>query len=199
MLLREVRTMAMMQDRAADWMAAPVWWLVSGLEWPGGDWAEGAAATSPDIARRLSPVIGGKPAPISRDLEKILMVGDEFAAERGVRVVMFSDLTVWISERHGKNWSALGVDWEWALREMRDRSPVLCLTIHESAYLLLTDTVLGEMTKYNLTTGTVTVATRAERDVDREEMRAGFLVTLEADWPPYIQRERERGILPAEA
>jgi hypothetical protein len=183
-------------DLPPDWMIAPAWWLVFNLEWPGGSWAEGAMATSPEMARRCSPVIDGKPAPISRDLATVLALGDEFSAERDVRVVFFSDLTMWLHDRYGKAWSAIHVDWGSALAEMEDRSLGLFLTIHERAHLLLADTVRGDMTMFNTTTGKVTVASRAERDADREEMRAGLLVTLEADWPPYIQRERARGILP---
>ncbi len=188
--------MAIAQEVSDDWMSAPDWWLVSSLEWPGGDWAEGAVATSPEIARRMSPLIDGKPVPISGNLEAVLMVGDRFARERGVRVVMFSDLTMWLYERHRTDWNAVGVDWQSALDEIQVRGPSLFLTIHQRAHLLLTDVVRGDMTMFNTTTGKVTVASRAERDFDREEMRAGLLVTLQADWPPYIQSERARGILP---
>jgi hypothetical protein len=124
----------MAQAVTDDWMAAPAWWLVSSLEWPGGAWAEGAVATSPEIARRMSPLIESKPVPISGNLEAVLLVGDRFASERGVRVVMFSDLTMWLYERRRTDWNAVGVDWQSALDEIQDRSPGLLLTIHQRAH-----------------------------------------------------------------
>lgn len=109
---------------------------------------------------------------------------------------MFSDLTMWPYERHRTDWNAFCVDWQPATAEMQDRSPWLFVTIHQRVHLLLTDVVRGEMTMINATTGSVAVATRPERDANREEMRAGLLATLESDWLAYIQSERVRGVLP---
>ena len=157
---------------ADDELLHPAYWLVYGLEWPGGGMAEAAIAVAPGMIPRdlLSP-----------GAFQVLRCADLYARQHGARVLFFSELTRMFTTA-GTSWTALGIDWESALQELRDRGfPVLFLTISERAHVFICNPAT-----HLLIAGPdgVEEATGAGRDLVRQAITS----KLVADWPPYMRR-----------
>jgi hypothetical protein len=157
--------------RCAEDLAEPGYWLVAGLEWPGcSGIAEAAFAVAPEMIPRDH---------LGHDAYQVLGCSDLYADKHGTRVVFFSDLTRMFATT-GQSWVALGVDWQAALRELKEGPyPAMFLTINERAHLLICDAAAGHA--------------QADQDsgLDRvgyEREAVGQAVTdkLTADWRGYV-------------
>lgn len=163
---------------AANELLHPAYWLVHGLEWPGGSgMAEAAMAVAPGMIPRDK---------VSPDAFQVLGCADLYARKHRTRVMFFSELTRMFTTA-GTSWAQLSVDWENALREIEDGPfPRLFLTISQRAHLFIcdpaTDTVLTEP-------GGVQEAAEAERRLVRQAITG----KLADDWPPYMQQIIEAG------
>jgi hypothetical protein len=174
------------------WMTHPSWWLVRGVEWPGGDMAEGAVAYAPDLARRFRTA--GAPDGMSRGLDTVLLLGAKFAAVKHVKVVFFAELTRWLKVEHGVTWEDLAVDWVAVLDELDARLPVaLYLTISQRAHAFICDAAIR--LTFHYPGGRTELASEGER----ERVRQAVYRMLAADWPGYIREQVARGVLPASA
>lgn len=174
------------------WMTHPAWWLVRGLEWPGGPMAEGAIAYAPEMARHFRNA--DAPAEMSRELDTILLLGAKFAAVKRVQVVFFAEITRWLAVEHGVTWEDLDVNWERALDELDDRLGLaLYLTISQRAHVFICNAAI-HLTLYSLD-GRVEEASKDEH----ERVRQSVDQMLAADWPGYIRERIARGALPADS
>jgi hypothetical protein len=156
---------------AADELLNPAYWLVVGLEWQGdGVMAEPAVAIAPGTIPRDV---------VSHDTYQVLSCADLYARKHGQRVIFFSDLTRMFATA-GTSWSQLGVDWEAALRELREGPfPAMYLTISEHAYLLICNPASQLML---LTPGQAEAAAQDERELVRQAITR----QLASDWPSYM-------------
>lgn len=151
----------------------PGYWLVAGLEWPGGTGvAEAAFATAPELIPRET---------LSHDAYQVLGCADLYAAKHGARVVFFSDLTRMFAGA-GRTWSDLGVDWQSALAEIQDGPyPTMLLTVNERAYMLICDPAVDyDQGDQNYSYDWV--------NYERDMVRQAIVDKLAADWPGYINR-----------
>jgi hypothetical protein len=163
---------------AADELMYPAYWLVHGLEWPGGDGlAEAAFSIAPGMIPREA---------LSRDAAQILGCADLYARKHGVRVIFFADLTRMFTTA-GTSWAELGVDWESALRELREGPfPAMYLTISERAHIF----ICNPATQLPLAgPDGIEEATDTERDLVRHAITG----QLAADWPPYMRQMIDAG------
>ncbi|MGH3304996.1 MAG: hypothetical protein ACRDOK_25670 [Streptosporangiaceae bacterium] len=160
-----------------DDMLHPTYWLVSGLAWQGPT-AEAAMAVAPGLIPRNA---------LSDDTCQVLGCADLHARKRGLRVVFFSDLTRMFTSA-GSSWLQLGVDWESALRELRDgQFPAMFLTISEPAYLIICNPIRCEVP-------TRAAATETAAD-ECEPIRRALAGRLVSDWPAYLQSAADVGRL----
>jgi hypothetical protein len=164
----------------ADPLLAPTYWLVAGMEWPGGPGpAEAAWAIAPNMIPRDT---------ISPDAYQVLGCADQYAASYAIRVVFFADLTRLFTTA-GTSWASLGVDWEAALDELRDGPyAVVLLAVSERAHLLICDPSI-ELHRPDRNSD----PDWARRD--RELLRQSMSDTLTADWPAYIENLIQGGKL----
>lgn len=109
---------SVMADAAGE-LVNPEYWLVFGLEWSGSEGrvaevgvAEAAVAVTPGMIPRDA---------VGHDAYQVLGCADLYARKHAERVVFFSDLTRMFTTA-GTSWAQLGVDWENALRELREGS-----------------------------------------------------------------------------
>lgn len=146
--------------RRAEELAEPGYWLVAGLEWPGGSGlAEAAFAVAPEMIPRDG---------LGHDAYQVLGCSDLYARKHAFRVVFFSDLTRMFT-KVGRSWSGLDVDWEAALRELGEGSyPAMFLTVSERAYLHICDAAADRV------------------DDEREVVRQAVTDKLTVDWRGYI-------------
>ena len=145
-------------------LAEPDYWLITGLERPGGsELAEAAFAVAPGLVPREV---------LSYDAGQVLGCADLYAARHRVRVVFFSDLTRMFASA-GRSWASLGVNWEAALDELHHGAHLsMYLTITERAFVLMCDSAV----------------THSEPGIDdeRELVRQAMAERLVADWPGYV-------------
>lgn len=155
-----------------DELLHPAYWLVSGLEWTGpGDMAETAVAVVPGMIPRDA---------ISHDAYQVLGTADLYASKHDRRVIFFSDLTRMFADA-GTSWSAVGVDWERALQELRDGPfPAMFLTISDRAHLYICNPA-RRLLVY------ASDGVEEASDQERELVRQAITQQLAADWPPYMQ------------
>ena len=153
---------------------SPPSWLVCGMEWPeevDSDITEAAFAVAPaTVPRSVMPP----------DAARILDYAEDYARERSIRVVFFSDLTRWLSQL-GTSWVDERIDWYDALDTIRE-TPILkvYLAVNRRTYRHLCDTARRHIVTY--LDGTTEVLTAGER----EEVRAAMLDLLEREWPGYV-------------
>lgn len=167
---------------AAGELVSPAYWLVFGLKWPGdsvagGSVAEAAMAVAPGMIPRDM---------VGREARQVLGCADLYAREFAERVVFFSDLTHMFTSA-GTSWGELGVNWENALRELREGPfPVMYLTISERAHLLICDPAAAM--------GPTGPGGRAEDDgAEREAVRQVIVGQLATDWPTWMNAMIEDG------
>lgn len=170
-----------------DPLFAPAYWLVAGMEWPGGQGpAEAAWALAPDmIPRDMIPR-----DMVSSDAHQVLGCVDQYAASKADRVVFFSDMTRMFTMA-GTSWASLGVDWEAALDELLDGPyATALLAVSERAHLLICDPSI-ELHLHH--PGRKSDPDWARRD--RELVRRSITEALIASWPSYIDDFIQRGKL----
>jgi len=165
-----------------DPLFAPAYWLVAGMEWPGGPGpAEGAWAVAPDMIPRDM---------VSPDAYKVLDCADRYAAAKAARVVFFSDLTRTFTIA-GTSWANIGIDWQAALDELQHGPHAsLLLAISERAHILICDPSV-ELHLYQ--SGRKSDPDQTRRD--RELVRQSITETLTTGWPAYIEDLIQRGKL----
>jgi hypothetical protein len=167
---------------AAGELANPAYWLVFGLRWPadsvvGGGEAEAAIAVAPGMIPREA---------VGREVRQVLGCADLYATEFAERLVLFSDLTRMFTGA-GTSWGQLGVDWESAVRELREGPfPVLNLTISEHAHLIICDPTAG-------LSAAGPGESDDERGTEREVVRQAIAGQLAADWPSWMNALIEAG------
>jgi hypothetical protein len=168
-------------DRA-DPLFAPAYWLVAGMEWPGGPSpAEAAWAVAPDMIPRDM---------VSSDTYQVLGCADQYVASQATRIVFFSDLTRMFTIA-GTSWANLGVDWEAALDELQDGPyATALLAVSERAHILICDPSI-ELHLHQ--PGRKSDPDWARRD--RELVRQSITETLIVSWPTYIDDLIQRGRL----
>jgi hypothetical protein len=151
----------------AERLLAPAYWLVAGLDWPGGTGPREAAwAIAPDLVPRDA---------VSADAYQVLGCAHLYAGRHSARVVFFSDLTRMFANA-GTSWASLGVDWHAALEELRSgQYPAIFLTITERAYAMICDPTSWS-------------ADCAEEFVssERENIRRVVADQLTVEWPGYM-------------
>jgi hypothetical protein len=162
--------------RGAERLLSPAYWLVAGLEWPGGTGlSEAAWAISPDLIPREA---------LSNDAYQVLGCAHLYAGKHSARVVFFSDLTRMFATA-GASWASLGVDWRAGLHELQNGPyPAMFLTITERAHLLICDPA-------SWSTGCAQEPARSERELVRQAVAD----KLTADWSGYMGRVIESGPL----
>jgi hypothetical protein len=160
----------------AERLLVPAYWLVAGLEWPGGPGpSEAAWAIAPDLVPRDA---------LSNDAYQVLGCAHLFAGKQPARVVFFSDLTRMFGTA-GTSWAGLGVDWQAALVELQNGPyPAMFLTVTERAHLLICDP-----------TSWSTVCAQEPSRPERELVRQAVADKLTADWSGYMGRIIESGRL----
>lgn len=143
----------------AEPLPDPPYWLVTGLEWPGGQSpAEAAMVVAPDTIPRDA---------VSADACRLLGCADRYAGSHALRVVFISDLTQMLAA--GTSWDGPGVDWLAARREFADGPHLtMYLTITERVHLLISDPSMS---------GPI--------DYERELIRQVLASKLTEDWPAY--------------
>ncbi len=153
----------------ADELRRPSYWLVTGLDWPGGELAEAAHAIAPMLVPRDA---------LSSDAVQVLGCADLYARSHGMRVVFFSDLTRMFAQA-GRSWESMGVDWQRGLEILQNGPfPGLLLTVSERAYLLICDP-----------SAQPAISSPGDPpDGERELARQAIERRLDADWPPYMDR-----------
>ncbi|HET7015062.1 MAG TPA: hypothetical protein VFI65_14190 [Streptosporangiaceae bacterium] len=164
----------------AERLLSPAYWLVAGLEWPGGNGpSEAAWAIAPDLVPRDA---------LSNDAYQVLGSAHLYAGKHSARVVFFSDLTRMFATA-GTSWASLGVDWQAALAELQNGPyPAMFLTVTERARLLICDP-----TSWSI--GWAQEPARPEREL----VRQAVCDKLTADWSSYMGRIIESGRLTAPA
>ena len=156
---------------AVDELLNPAHWLVVGLEWQGdGGMAEAAVAVAPGMIPREA---------LSYDAYQVLGCADLYARLHAGRVVFFSDLTRMFTAA-GTSWAQLGIDWEAALRELKEGPfPAMFLTISERAHLLICDPATNLLM---VGSGGAADEAGSERDL----VRQAIACQLTTDWPAWM-------------
>jgi len=164
----------------AERLLAPAYWLVAGLDRPGGPGlGEAAWAIAPDLVPRDT---------LSSDAYQVLGCAHLYAGKHSARVVFFSDLTRMFATA-GTSWVSLGVDWRSALAELQNGPyPSMFLTVTEQAQLLICDP-----------TSWSTGCARKPAQPERELVRQAVADKLIADWSGYMGRIIESGRLTTSA
>ncbi|MFD9409769.1 hypothetical protein ACFWBN_22515 [Streptomyces sp. NPDC059989] len=167
----------------------PDGWLVLGLPWPEqtrDGWGECALAIAPQtIPRNLV----GKEAGTALDLATGLA---RDRADGPGKAVFFSDITLWL-DRHGKDWRALGIDYEAVIDELVGAQvPQLYMTLMQKAHAILCD-ASREGLRLHYSNGEVEHVTPQVR----ADVHAAITTSLEGDWPAYIQDLIDRGAIRA--
>lgn len=157
---------------AARELMHPAYWLVFGLEWPGGSGgaddavAEAAVAVAPALIPRDK---------VGYDARQVLGCADLYARKHREQVVFFTDLTRMFTGA-GTSWAQLGVYWETALHELREGPfSAMYLTITERAHLLICNPAVSPDT-----------AGADDGGAEREIVRQAIASQLAADWPPWM-------------
>lgn len=87
----------------------------------------------------------------------------------------------------GTSWAQLGVDWENALRELRDGPfPAMYLTIAERAHLLICDPAVSPAEPSPS-------GSADDGGAEREIVRQAIASQLAADWPPWMNAMIQAG------
>jgi hypothetical protein len=164
--------------RCAEELAKACYWLVAGLEWPGGSGpAQAAFSVAPEMTPRDH---------LGHDAYQVLGCSDVYARKHAACVVFFSDLTRMFATA-GQSWAALGVDWQAALRELGEGPyPAMFLTINEHTHLVICDSAIGQA---QLDQDRVLDRAGDEREVVRQAITEKLVAT----WPGYINGLIESG------
>src|SRR5689334_21849511 len=114
----------------------PQYWLMYALPWPSRDpevsMAEAAFALAPGCVWLKD---------LPKDVDDVFGFTELYAREHpDQRLIWFTDVTRWLGAQ-GRSWSALGVDWEYALATITEM-PILgfYMTISHRAYCHLINT-----------------------------------------------------------
>ncbi|MEU3053501.1 hypothetical protein [Streptomyces griseus] len=161
--------------------AHPRYWLMYALPWPETDPNADMAEAAHVIAPPTVPV--GQRDRLPSDVADLLGFVGVYASEHpDQRVIWFTDVTRWLEWEKDSSWSALGVDWEYALAQLT-RPPFLGLymTVNRRAYHHLINT--AERFRVTYTDGHSEVLTGEERQAVHE----AFEHKLDADWPAYVR------------
>ncbi len=162
--------------RGAERLLAPAYWLVAGLDRPGGPGpGEAAWAIAPDLVPRET---------LCGDAYQVLGCAHLYAGRHSARVVFFSDLTRMFATA-GTSWTSLGVDWQAALAKLQNGPyPAMFLTVPERARLPIRDPASPP-------------ANCAQEPAwpERELVRQAVADQLAADWSGYMGRIIESGRL----
>lgn len=161
-------------------LLAPAYWLVAGLDWPGGAGPRQAAwAIAPDLVPRDE---------VSNDAYQMLGCAHLYAGRHSARIVFFSDLTRMLASA-GASWASLGVDWHAALKELQAGPyPAMVLTISERSHATISDP----------TSWSADYAEERDRS-ERERVRLAVADKLTGEWPGYMGGviEARRHLAPA--
>lgn len=178
-----------MDSEVKRFFAHPRYWLTYGLPWPTADLSVNMAEAAYALAPPTIPIKDRDGLP--QDVADLLGFVDLYAREHpDQRVVWFTDVTRWLEWEKGTSWSALNVDWEYALRELPGLPHLgLRMTISRRAYHHLINT--AERFEVMYTDGSSEVLT----DEEREAVHEAFTRTLEVDWPEYVTAMVARGLL----
>lgn len=181
-----------MNNQVERFLAHPRYWLMYALPWPAADPNVGMAEAAHVIA---PPTVPGRTLDgLPQDVADLLGFVDVYAHEHpGRRVVWFTDVTRWLEWEKNSNWSALGVDWQYALAQL-PKLPLLGLymTISRRGYHHLVNTAKHFRLTY--TDGNSEVLT----DEERQAVHAAFERQLDTDWPNYVGDMVARGLLTAD-
>jgi hypothetical protein len=144
--------------------------------------AEAAIAIALVVTKAVRPVgDDGKPAPLGRALALMLGARSQCAAALGKRVIVLSDITLWLSDI-GVSWERIGANFPAAQDELEQQKTGLFVTVLRRAHMILCSAAHSP-TIY-CADGNVAEVAPAERDL----VRASFEARLNTDWPSYITR-----------
>lgn len=162
-----------------DQLLHPSYWLLFGLEWPGGeDPAEAAVVFAPPSIPRHQ---------LGRDARDILAVADAYVNAIPGKVVFLSDLTRWL-DHHGDTWFSRGTDWETGKDELLDlHIPAVWIALTRLGHIILCDASRDDVTlHYPDHTEQIT-------PTQRQACRASIENGLADDWPDYFRRTNHHG------